>query len=177
MLEEHSLTPAGFEAAMKEAGLVDDAYAHPSPDATWPTLGELVARRKRVVVLTEKDPASRPPGENVPPWYHYLWAHAWETPFAFKDVHEFTCEKNRGTKKTNPIYLVNHFVTLIGPSLLESAIANAWPVISERADKCRALAQPTVVAVDFFDAAGIPAPGGAGPTVVAVVDRLNGLGR
>jgi hypothetical protein len=172
LIEEHSLTPAQFEAAMESAGLRDRAYVHPTPGARWPTLGQLVDARTNLVVFTEKDPASRPAGERIPNFYHYLWSHAWETRYRFGSTADFSCTKNRGTSQSNALYLVNHFITLAGPSENASRQANAWPVISDRTADCAKLARPNIVAVDFFDVADEPGPGGIA-TVLASVGALN----
>ena len=47
-------------AGFVEAGLDRYAYAHPGRDAPWPTLGELVDRNERLIVMTETPPPARP---------------------------------------------------------------------------------------------------------------------
>ena len=69
-------------AAFTDAGLERYAYAHPGRDAPWPTLGELVERNERLIVMTEH--ADRAPV----PWLHRGFELTQETPFAFHSVED-----------------------------------------------------------------------------------------
>lgn len=145
-------------AAFEDADLAPYAYRH-RRGGSWPTLGDLISRDERLLVLSEN-------GGGSADWYHDGFALAEETPYTFRSAAEFTCEPNRGgTGK--PLLLVNHFVT--PPSKPTAAEVNRQAVLGSRLADCQRRRQqvPNLVAVDFF---------AVGDTV-AVVDALNGVSR
>lgn len=157
---ESYITEAQAAQAFADAGL--DALVHAQPlGDQWPTLGDLVQSGKRVVVFTDDSSASLP-------WHHYVWDHAWETPFSFGQVEDFTCAINRGTPGA-PLYILNHFLTDNFGSLLLSQQANVDPLFTDRALQCQAEGGqiPNFVTVDYYD---------VGP-LFEVVDTLNAIPR
>ncbi len=154
---EAYITPEATEAAFTEAGLIDRLHAQ-VPGEPWPTLGEMIAADRRLVVFTD-----RPGG---PAWHHDVWAHAVETPFSVQHVDDFDCSANRGTVG-HRLLILNHFIT--DPVAFEhrAAEANAADVLGPRALACRDAfgQQPVFVTVDFYDRGA----------AFAVVDQLNGL--
>lgn len=147
------------EADFSAAGLVPYTYAWAG--GTWPTLGELIDAGTRLVVMAES-------GGPPPAWYHPAWDLAWDTPYTFHAVSEFSCELNRGSE-SNPLYLVNHWMnTAIDlPSEANAEVVNAYDVLHARLEECRAEAGriPSFVAVDFYEKGEL----------FRAVDALNGL--
>lgn len=131
----------GFEAS----GLARYVHAQ-APGTPWPTLRELIDADHRVVVFTDDD------GGGAYPWYHDVWAHAWETPFAASTTDDFTCEMNRGSA-ANPLFIFNHFLTRTLAVPEEAATVNANPFLLDRARACMAASGrlPNFVTVDFYD--------------------------
>lgn len=156
LIFEAHVSAADTAAEIARAGLLPAVYTH---RGTWPTLGEMIATGRRLVIFTEQ-------GGGAPRWYHDLWAHAWETPYRFGGSGDFTCGKNRGTEGA-PLFLLNHFVTRVFPSESASREVNQWAVLGARARECqrRSGRLPNFVAVDFY----------ATGDLLAVVDALNGV--
>ncbi len=148
-------------AAFAEAGLERYAYAHPRRDAPWPTLGELVERNQRLIVLTEN--AERAPV----PWLHRGFELAQETPFAFHSVDDLSCEPNRGPADA-PLFLVNHWIEDISPNPQDAELLNAREVLLPRLRECAAARglTPNLVAVNFYRSGDL----------FAVIDEINGVG-
>jgi len=125
---------------------------------SWPTLGAMIDLGRRLVVTAES-------GAPPPPWYHHAWDLYFDTPYDFWSVGDFSCEVNRG-QAGNDLFLVNHW---LGPlsSSGNAQTANAWSVLNQRVEDCRAVHQriPNLVAVDFYDYGDL----------FQVVDSLNGV--
>jgi hypothetical protein len=155
---QDGITPEETAAAFETSGLSGLVYAH-EPGASWPTLRAMIESGKRIVVGAED---LGPP----PTWYHHFWDIAWDTPYSFKNIEEFTCAPNRGTKG-NDLFLLNHWIEDPLPTVDRAEIANAYDVLSARANKCRVEGGqiPNFVAVNFYDVG----------EVFRVVDELNGF--
>jgi hypothetical protein len=137
-----------------ESGLVP--YAHvQTPGASWPTLGEMVAADRRLVVLT--DDGSPQTGCNADgnpcPWYHPLWSgFAFETPFQARTADEFSCADLRG-EPGDDLFILNHFLTVnIGLPRFAQQV-NFDPLLSSRARACWAAQGqiPNFPTVDFYE--------------------------
>ena len=154
--------PAGdIAAAFTEAGLDRYAYAHPAPTAPWPTLGALIERNERLIVMTE-NAADAPV-----PWLHRGFEVAQETPYSFHSVDELSCERNRGGAGAS-LFLVNHWIEDISPSPADAELLNARAVLLPRLRECEAERGqlPNLVAVNFYSLGDL----------LAVVDEINGVG-
>lgn len=155
---ESYITEEQVAQAFSDAGL--EGYLHEQPVADpWPTLGQLIATGKRLVVFTDDSSASLP-------WHHYVWDYAWETPYSFASTSAFTCAKNRGTAGA-ALYIFNHFLTQTWGNAGLAAQANRSPVLPDRAAQCHTEAGqlPNFVTVDFYDIGA----------VMPTVDTLNGF--
>jgi hypothetical protein len=167
LLFESYASAADVAAAFAEAGLLDRVYVHAG--GAWPTLGEMIGRGERLVVLTD-DRLSDADLARFP-WYHYLWdSLAFETPFSLTPEEffdsGFSCEELRGEPE-NDLFILNHFLTrTIGhPSFAE--LVNFDPDFGERARECEAFHGriPNFVTVDYYEIGD----------VFDVVAALNGL--
>jgi len=158
---ESNVTPADTAEVMKAAGLTDFVYTH-QPEktgGTFPTLREMIAKDTRLVVFTESD-------GGTPAWYHPAWSIVFDTPYSFSKQEEFSCALNRGSK-SNPLFLLNHWILDPIANPKRAAEVNAESVLLARAQVC-AMEQgktPNFVGVDFYDIGD----------VFAVVKKLNGL--
>ncbi len=152
---------ADIAAAFEEAGLDRYAYAHPGPAAPWPTLGALIERNERLVVMTENARTS------PAPWMHRGFELAQETPFRFHSVDDLSCERNRGPDDA-ALFLVNHWIEDVSPSPSDAELLNAREVLLPRLQQCEAERGqlPNLVAVNFYSLGDL----------LAVVDEINGVG-
>ncbi len=149
LIVQDATSPDDTAAAITVAGLADRAATLPpraSSDRPLPTLGELVATRKNLVVFAEKG------GRGAPPWYQRAFDWFQETPFTFTDAAQMGCEANRG-RADAPLFLVNHWIVASPPDPATAAAVNARPQLEDRFRRCLAERGrlPNVVAVDFAD--------------------------
>jgi hypothetical protein len=135
-------------AIIRDSGLSREVYLGPAKPP-WPTLGELIARDERVLVLIENEPGAEP-------WMHLQSDVMQETPYHFGTAQELaaptSCEPNRGGTKGS-LLLVNHWVdTSPAPRKTIAREVNAAPALDARLQRCRAERKllPNVVAVDFY---------------------------
>ena len=152
---------ADIAAAFEEAGLDRYAYAHPGRVASWPTLGALIERNERLIVMTEN-------ATDAPvPWMHRGFEVAQETPFRFHSVDDLSCERNRGPADA-ALFLVNHWIEDIAPSPADAELLNAREVLLPRLQQCEAERGqlPNLVAVNFYRLGDL----------LEVVDEINGVG-
>lgn len=144
ILFESYASAADVARAFGEAGLLDDVYAQRA-DAPWPTLGEMAAQNRRLVVFTDRDGGAMP-------WYHDVWRWAQETPFSTTAPGDLDCRTNRGDSG-NPLFILNHFLTNpIGSRALAETV-NHNPFLLDRARRCQRerVRLPNFVTVDFYD--------------------------
>lgn len=155
---EAYIDPQATADAFRAAGLMDDVHSQ-TLDEPWPTLGTMIDAGRRLVVLSDRraDPQAFP-------WQHYVWDHAFETPFSFRTPGDLSCRPNRGNPD-NRLFILNHFLTIdFGrPSLARQINFN--PSFAARAAECAAAneALPNFVTVDFHDIGD----------VIDVVNELN----
>jgi len=141
---ESAISPEDTEAAMIASGLIDYVFRY-EKGKPWPTLREMIAKDTRLVVFTESEGGK-------PDWYHSAWDLIWDTPYSFKTSADFTCALNRGTK-SNPLFLVNHWLGNPFPDIKYATEVNAKGVLGDRVTKCTTEAgrPPTFVGVDFYE--------------------------
>ena len=143
-----------FEAA----GLAPYLHAQPVA-APWPTLREMIAADRRLVVFTDNQGGTYD-------WYHNVWAYAFETHYSFATPANLSCTPNRGNP-ANDLFILNHFLTQTfgSPTLAEQI--NHDPLFIDRANQCAAedAHLPNFVTVDHYQIGD----------VFPVVDALNGL--
>jgi len=156
---QDEISTADTIAAFDASGLSELVYNH-QPGTPWPTLGELVASNERVLVYAENE--GQPDS-----WYQNMWDTAFtETPFAFAVPSDFSCDPNRGDP-SNPLFLLNHWLTTGIPVKAAAETVNRAAVLLERVEQCRVETGrlPTILAVDFVETGDL----------VSVVDQLNGV--
>ena len=155
LVVQDATDPADTAAAFEEAGFSDLVLTQ-QPGEPFPTLGEMIDAGMRVFVMVEEDGAGFD-------WLHPAFEFSQETPFSFASAEEFSCAPNRG-EGDNPLFVVNHFITLARPS---NQTINDYQQLLDRAEACRDERglQPNLIAVDFISEGD----------VMAVVDTLNGV--
>ena len=159
-IEDH-VDSALIASDVEEAGLLP--YVHePVAGAPWPTLGEMIASGRRLVVVVEE-------GGGVPdaPWLANGFELTQDTPYTFPTVESFSCAPNRGPADA-PLLLLNHWLSGFTSLVTDAQLVNAPEVLLTRAEQCRAERGqiPNFVAVNFVVYGDVD----------AVVDALNGVG-
>jgi hypothetical protein len=146
---------ATLEQSLDEAGLLRQAAAL-KRDEPLPTLGELIRKGTRVVILTEKDGGARP-------WYLPGFSFVQDTPLGARNAKQLVCGLNRGSADS-PLLLINHWIDGFPPSPSRNERVGG-SVLERQVDRCeRARGQlPNLIAVDFYERT----------RVLAVARRLN----
>ncbi len=155
---EDDISDEDTEAAFEASGLFDEVYVH-DPDEGWPTLGEMIDRDERLVVLAEQ---SGPP----PTWYHHGFDLVKDTPYKFESADDFSCEPNRGPEDAD-LFLMNHWLDATAADRADTAEVNAYDVLVDRARRCEKERGQMVnfVAVNFYSIGDL----------LEAVDTLNGV--
>ena len=162
---QDAVTPEDTAAVFRVVGLDRYAYEHPRNEI-WPTMRELIASDKRLLVLAEEQT------RGGPPWYHNGFDLVQETPYVFHSLEELdspeACFRNRGSAN-NPLFMINHWIERVNPSPGLAAKANAFELLIRRGRRCRDERGllPNIVAVDFYDEGDL----------LEVANVLNGLPR
>jgi len=160
LVVQDQVDPADARRAFVRSGLRE--YVLPErPRRRWPTLGQMVRRNERVIVLNENrtDPEI--------PWMLPAFEVMQETPFAFASPAAMTCAPGRG-RTGKALFQLNHWVSQTIPSPRSAAVVNARSFLLSRARRCARErdAMPNLIAVDFYEEGDL----------LAVVDELNGVG-
>jgi len=162
---EDYVSPEETAQAFQRAGLVHYAYTPPAPGTVPPTLGKLIERDKRLLVLAEHDG-----GGGKFPWYGQAFDLIQETPYTFKNVDAITgrqsCRENRG-HPDNPLFQINNWIEKVPRDPGLQGEINAFDVLGERAATCRRVRgmDPNLIAVDYYNEGD----------VIGVAKALNGI--
>ena len=89
-----------------------------------------------------------------------------ETPYTFAEPRRLLVRPRTVARRTNPLFLVNHWLDVDPPSRAVAADVNARDVLLDRVEECEAERgrRPNILAVDFY----------AHGDLLDVVDELNG---
>jgi hypothetical protein len=142
VLEDH-VDAADAMRVLQKGGLAKQAMQWHKGEPL-PTLRDMIEQRHNVVVLAENDGGTAP-------WYIPAYDLLQETPYRFVDEEHFSCKLNRG-ESSNPMFLVNHWLSVDPPKPSVAAQANAADVLLTRAERCRNERHhlPNILAVDFY---------------------------
>jgi len=143
LLEVSGVSPGQLAEAFAAAGLRRYCYAHPA-GAPWPTLGAMVERDKRLVVLTDGSRGGHD-------WLHPMWDLMWDTDWKVESPAGFDCERSRGSA-ANPLFNLNHFLTAPLPAPWFAEEVNQAALLRRRIQRCAEAAGqvPNFVTVDFY---------------------------
>ena len=150
LLLEGGVDAGSLAAALTAANLDGLAFPYEAGDP-WPTLGQMIAAGRRVVVLADTTGAA-------PPWMLPLWTYVAETGRTFASTSMMSCNLTRGPADA-PLYLLNEFLVdpdggnpgCGTPALAQEA--NAEPFFTDRTTACIAArsGNPAFIAVDDYD--------------------------
>lgn len=147
-----------LRTAFEQANLLE--YTYRSSTIDWLSLGEMINTRQRLVVFANIDDIESFEG------FHDNWEHIFDTPYSADSRDDFSCVLNRG-ESTHPLFLVNHFITVLSPRKDSAYLANANPFLLDRLRQCQSEQNhiPNFVYVDFYTIGDI----------FAAIDSLNGV--
>ena len=144
LMLESSVAADEIERAFEKADLTPYLATLPL-DARLPTLRQMIASGRRLVVLDEGDGGTEP-------WFQPAFVFAQTTSIqAFTDS-PTACEVGRGTPE-RPLLIMNHWIDRFPPSPRAAADVNQGAVLQRRIDTCRKRLgrTPNVIAVDFYE--------------------------
>lgn len=126
----------------------------------WPTLLEMIASNKRLVVFAARSNANSYAG------YHDYWNFIVDNDYQADDLSDFDCEWFRGNPNGD-LYLFNHFFTNFTPQRDSAMRINTYPVLKARIDECINFhgRKPNFLHVDFYNLGDC----------LQIADELNGL--
>jgi hypothetical protein len=133
-------------AEFERAGLAD-LMLPVAAGSPLPTLGQMLAERKRLVVMLET-------GDGGPTLRNGFADLIQETPYKFRKLERLSrprsCRPNRGIAD-GPVFQLNHWITPANRDA--SKDANAAELLGRRAKRCAEARgrRPTLVAVDFAE--------------------------
>lgn len=156
---EDYVSEAALNAGLQAAGLLPHCL-HLGPSDPTPTLAQVIAQDRRLLVMTES-------GGGAEPWNHGYQSLAFDTPYAAEKPEDFSCDVLRG-KPGNRFFVVNHFLTHnLEPHDQLAKLANHNPLLLQRAQQCQKQQQQRVglLAVDWHSEGDL----------LSVVKTLNGL--
>lgn len=161
---EDVVSPEQTAAAFRRSGLLRYAYI-PTDDPVQPTLGELIERDERLLVMAENDA-----GDGRYPWYQQGFDLVQETPYTFHTVAQISspesCRLNRGDP-SNPLLQLNSWIEVIPRDPALAGRIDSYDALLERSRLCTRIRglKPNLLNVDFYDRGD----------VFGVANTLNGI--
>ena len=135
-------------AAIQKAKLAEFCHFQ-DPKKPWPQLSAMRSSGKRLVVLSDRVEKNT----KAPRWYMHVWKHAWETNWQAKSKEDLLNAKPRRGKRSNQLFILNHFITRGLPNIADAKVANKNPFLWQRIEKTsQSLKEkPTFLVVDFYE--------------------------
>lgn len=141
---ESSVEPAEVEETFEAAKL--EPYLATLPrERPLPTLRQMIASGRRLVVLDEKDGGDAS-------WYQPGFLFAQDTSISAFTKAPTACDPSRGTPDS-PLLIMNHWVDRFPPPPTAASAVNRRIVLSRRIGACRERLGrvPNAIVVDFYD--------------------------
>ena len=163
ILVENYVQPEHLENIFIDSGLMDHVYIH-ELGMSWPTLGEMIESKTRLVVFWEQSE------EINHPWVHDFLTHSWTTNFAEENPEDMNCDPLRGDPEQSVFHMNNWLKGPLGlsdPSRGDEA--NDPEFLIERAKECwqQHGKRPTFVAVDWWEDGDVV-------SAVQTINQMNG---
>ncbi len=159
--DEDYVSEASLEAEFKRARLFD-RLAELTPGQPLPTLGELIASRRNILVFAQE------PVRGHYPWDMYAFG-PWiqDTPLGAVKPGQFTCKPYRGSPQS-PLLMMNDWADVFPPRRSPNLPLIKRDFILGRARRCESERGhlPNLILTDFYDSGD----------VVGAARELNGLG-
>jgi hypothetical protein len=144
VIVEDYVPPTTIERTFAAAGLTR-YVATLHAGAPLPTLGELIASGRRLLIFAEVKGGS-------PSWYMPAFALIQDTPLGALHPGQLSCDRYRG-EPSSPLLLLNHWIPPFPPSPTLSAQIGRAAVLRARIRRCTRERHVggAVVAVDFYE--------------------------
>lgn len=141
LILESYVSPERVARVFEKIGLADKAWSY---DGHWPTLGEMTAAGKNLVVLSDNS-------DGYPTWYHKIWDYTVETHYSVKKKKYFNCNYNRGNPD-NSLFVLNHFLSAPFVRQFQKRKVNNATYLMRRSMKCYKETGkiPNFFTVDFY---------------------------
>ena len=141
---EDYVPPATIEAAFARSGLTR-YVATLDRSRPLPTLGELIAQGRRLVVFAEQK-------GGTPAWYMPAFSYIQDTPLGATRPSQLSCKRYRG-EQNSPLLLLNYWIPPFPPSATLNAQIGRAPFLRGRLERCLRdrNAQGALLAVDFYE--------------------------
>ena len=144
VIVEDYVPPVTIERAFQSAGLTR-YVATLDRHAPLPTLGELIAGGRRLLVFAEEKGGS-------PAWYMPAFAFIQDTPLGALHPGQLSCDRYRG-EKTSPMLLINHWIPPFPPSPTLNREIGRVAFLRRRIEGCKRERGigGAIIAVDFYE--------------------------
>jgi hypothetical protein len=142
---ESSVNSEDIEAEFDRADLEPYLATLPRDGAPLPTLREMIASGRRLVVLDERDGGDEP-------WYQPGYLFVQDTVISLVEEQPTSCVPKRGSPDS-PLLMINHWIDRFPPPPLENIRIGDAGTLLERVAECgRRLGRtPNLIPVDFYD--------------------------
>lgn len=143
VIVEDYVPPATIERAFERVGLLRYVATFDRA-APLPTLGDLIARGRRLVVFAEDHGGS-------PSWYMPAFSFIQDTPLGARVPSQLSCARFRG-EPDSPILLINNWIETFPPLPALNAPIGRADALRQRIAQCEAERnlRGGIVAVDFY---------------------------
>jgi hypothetical protein len=130
-------------AALEAAGLGPSLWRW--EDEGWPTLGELAASGRSVMITAERD-------EPGPAAWTSFYGRGFDTAYTFAAPEDFSCAPLRG-EPGQGLFLLNHWLSVPLPTREGAAEVNTRAALRARVDACVQEQgwTPNILAIDFWE--------------------------
>ena len=143
LIVEDYVPPSTIQGAFEKAGLLGyvATFEQGSP---LPTLGELIASGRRLVVFAEEK-------GGAPSWYMPAFSFIQDTPLGALHPGQLSCARYRGGQG-DPLLLLNHWIPPFPPSVSLNTQIGRAPFLRARIERCtrERHTQGAIMAVDFY---------------------------
>jgi len=143
-------------AAISAANLTN--YTHSQARITasnglaWPTLGELIANNRRLMVFQDVGPVLANSYTPVPPFYMWERYFAAQTPYSYQERSQMnSCARKTGMRGVGSLLVLNQFLTNPVAMPMLASDVNVESFIMQRVKQCedKQGQRPNFVCVDF----------------------------
>jgi hypothetical protein len=143
VIVENYVPPATIERAFEQAGLTR-YVATLDRRAPPPTLGELIAGGRRLVMFAEEKGGS-------PAWYMPAFSFIQDTPLGATRPDQLSCARYRG-EGDSPLLLINYWIPPFPPSPSLNALIGRAAFLRGHVERClqKRGFRGAIVAVDFY---------------------------
>eukprot|EP00592_Proboscia_alata_P005017 CAMPEP_0194372840 /NCGR_PEP_ID=MMETSP0174-20130528/21235_1 /TAXON_ID=216777 /ORGANISM="Proboscia alata, Strain PI-D3" /LENGTH=266 /DNA_ID=CAMNT_0039151577 /DNA_START=746 /DNA_END=1546 /DNA_ORIENTATION=+ len=143
---------------------IDMMYVHPSKNADWPLMSEIISRDKRIIAFQHNGPScNNAYTEACPTQIHRWWDHIIATPFAFSSVNDIldfpkSCLLYIEEESSRSFLNLNHFIANSIPDQRNAIVINTEEIIKNRVSACSEMndrINVNFITVDFWNSGDV----------------------